>query len=322
MFNRPLALGCLALALHAPMPTLAKEAPAPVPVDAAFKPAEHATPLVEFTDPKWGRELKRVAVTQFAVEFVTNDSQSARTSTFGGGGASVTARWALAGVGEAEFQAAADAFHTRFLRDLAASGLEVVPHEQVLGAAVWKKFAAGGKPYPQRNDSSVVVAPPGMASYGTTALASTASNPSRGGVMGLIATVQGIGSVASTLAAQGDSAQLQKDLGGAALLEVHMRVHFVALTDENKGFLGRMAGSARVSAKPYPSVLDGSTVTLHRDGGIVNLQLKAPLQLEANAFASVQDQTATADPARWREVVDAGLGSAGQLFVERLRAAR
>lgn len=234
------ALG-LGLLLVAAAPAQAKDPPAPVAVDAGFKPAEQAAQLVAFTDPKWARELKRVAVTQFSVEFVTYDSQSARTSTFGGGGASVTARWTLAGVGEPEFQAAAEAFHARFLQDLAASGLEVVPNEQVLG--------------------------------------------------------------------------------GAALLEVRLRVHFVDLADENRGFLGRLAGSARVSAKAYPSVRDG-TVTLHRDGGIVNLQLQAPLQLDAGAFASVQDQTATADPARWREVVGQGLGSAGQLFVERLRAAR
>jgi hypothetical protein len=301
-----------------------KDQPA-VTVDAAFNPAERAEQLIELKDAKWVQGLKRVAVTQFAVEYVTYDAQTARTSTFGGGGASATARWALAGVAEPDFQAVTDAFHARFLTDLAASGLEVVPMADVLGAPAWRKFAADGVPYPQRTDVSVTMAPPGMVKYGLSKADSGAraqnDRSSSGGIFAVISAVQGISAVASTLAAQGDSGQLQKDLGDAALLEVKLLVHFVDLVDDNKGFLGRLAGSASVTGTAYPAVKQGG-VFVHRNGAIVNLALKAPLRLDGAVFTSIKDQTAQADGERWRAVVGSGLGTAGQLVIERLRAAR
>lgn len=325
MLDRLFVCCSIAALLAAAPPLQAKEA-APVTVDAAFKPADQAEQLVELSDRKWVQGLKRVAVTQFAVEFVTNDAQTARTSTFGGGGAAVTARWALAGVAEPDFQALTEAFHARFLQDLAASGLELVSMADVMAAPTWKKFAAGGTAYPQRGDVSVTLAPPGLVKYGLAkadqgATAQNQRSAGGSGIFGLISAVQGISAVASTVASQGDSAQLQKDLGGAALLEVKMLVHFVDLVDDNKGFLGRLAGSASVTGTAYPSVRQGN-VFLHRDGAVLNLALKAPLRLDGSVFTSVKDQTATADAERWRAVVGSGLGTAGQLVVERLRAAR
>lgn len=317
-----LALMLSTLFLAAPA-VQAKDAP-PVTVDAAFKPAEQAEPLIELKDRKWVQGLKRVAVTQFAVEFVTYDAQTARTSTFGGGGASATARWALAGVAEPDFQAVTEAFHARFLQDLAASGLEVVPTAEVLAAPTWKKFAAEGTSYPQRTDVSVTVAPPGMVKYGLAKAdpGARAQNDRGGsGIFGVISAVQGISAVASTLASQGDNGQLQKELGDAALLEVKLLVHFVDLVDDNKGFLGRLAGSASVTGTAYPAVKQGG-VFLYRNGAVLNMALKAPLRLDGTVFTSVKDQTAQADGERWRTVVGAGLGTAGQLVVERLRAAR
>jgi hypothetical protein len=317
-----LALFVCALFVAAPA-AHAKEAPA-VTLDAAFRPAEQAEQLIELKDRKWVQGLKRVAVTQFAVEFVTNDAQTARTSSFGGGGASITARWALAGVAEPDFQAVTEAFYARFVQDLAASGLEVVPVAEVMAAPTWKKFAADGTAYPQRTDVSVTTAPPGMVRYGLAKAdpGARAQNERGGsGLLGVISAVQGIGAVASTLASQGDSAQLQKELGEAALLEVKLLVHFVDLVDDNRGFFGRMAGSASVTGTAYPSIRQGG-VFVHRNGAVLNMALKAPLRLDGTVFTSVKDQTAQADGERWRAVVGSGLGTAGQLVVERLRAAR
>jgi len=341
MFRRT----CFAWLLAALLPgtLLAKEEPAAVLVDAAFKPAEQAGKLLAVTEAQALKGVKRVVVPLFSVEFVTADSMRAETSGFGAAGrASAAAYYKLTGVGEAEFQAMTEALYAGFVRELQAAGLEVLPQAQLAASPIYRKLAASGSAAPIRNDASLVMAPAGMAIYGLNKAQAT------GGGGGLFSALSAMGNVASAMGAVMDTAELHKELG-AAVLEVQMRVHFVQLTNNNKGFLGRMAGSASVGAQVFPRIAM-ATLSVHRDTR-GTLSLTGPLALDPAAFTEVrkapttagdvaagvatalirlasnsrdssssEELLAVADPARYRDIVGAGLAGVNEMFITRLRA--
>jgi hypothetical protein len=332
----------------APPAVAAKAAPEAIALDAGFRPAEQAGKLLKVTDPASLKGLRRVAIPQFTVEFITSDNVSAETSSFGAAGrTSVTGFYRLVGVAEPDFQALAEGAYAAFVRDLQASGIEVVPAEQVAAAPSYRKLASGGTPLPLRADNAITVAPPGQAMYGVNrAQARVDATP------GLLGALSGIASVASAISAGSDNIELQKELGDAVLLEVALRVHFAQLSDNNRGFFGRMASNASVTAKVHAAVTSAKlSVYAGQRLGLVSLD--NPLMLDASAFTELRKQEKTgsetagavavgllrlaiggggshssdrfeavADGARYREVVGGGLTTVGQLFVERIKADR
>jgi hypothetical protein len=346
-----LALAGLAATL--PAEAARRDAPEPVAVDAAFKPAEQAAELLkQYGNDSHYKGIRRVAVTQFTVQFITRDSITAETASgFGSSGASVTGHYQLSGVGEPEFQAATEAVHAEFLRQLQAGGLEVVPTEQVQAAPTWRRLAASGQALPQRADDQVTVAPAGMALYGVSqSVLSLAKTTQQGG--GLLGSLSAMSQVTQAIGQGGDLATLQQELGGAALLEVVLRVHFAQLTNHNRGFLGRMASTARVSANLAPTITT-ARLSVAREGASVGFELTRPLSLDPAAMAEMRkaptstgdmaaavglgllraaigagrpsssnSMEAVADPAKWREVMGEGMGAAGQMFVQRLNSVR
>lgn len=327
----------------------AKDAPEPVTVDAAFNAADMAGKLTQVTEAATLKGITRVAVPQFSVQFVTFDTATAETSGFAAAGrARVTSSYVLKGVAEPDFQALTEALYTQFLQGLKASGLEVLPFAQVAAAPSYPKLVATGVVAPVREDSNIVVAPAGMALYGTNRAVATAPKKNAG----VFGAFSGMGSVMSAIGSIGDVQALARELGDAALLEVHMVVNFVELTNNNKGFLGRLSNTASVDAKTSPSI---ASATMGVQAGAMRgtVTLAAPLALDAAAFTEVREQAkstgekagmvaaqllsiaigskdnssystkeAVADPARYREVVGSGLGQVGQMFTARLKAER
>lgn len=350
---RPATLAALLVAvlLGAAAPHLqAKDVPEPVTVASDFDAAARAGELLKVTEAPLLKGLTRVAVPQFTVQFITADSATAETSGFAAAGrARVTASYRLQGVAEPDFQAMAEALYGEFLQQLAASGLEVLPMAQVTAAPSYARLAASGVMPPLREDSSITVAPAGLALYGSHRAMVTLSAGKNSGVFGAIA---GIGNVASAIGSIGDVQALSKELGDAALLEVHMVVNFVELTNHNRGFFGRLSSTASVGAKTAPSVGKaelGVQVGAVRGG----LTLQRALALDAAAFSEVREQAKTtgekagavavavlafaigskdsssssameavADPVRYREVVGGGLGQVGRMFTARLKSER
>lgn len=345
----PLAGALLAASLLLAGPVAqAKDTPEPVAVDAGFKAADQAQKLITVSDTKVLKGLTKVAVPQFSVEFVTFDNASAETSGFAAAGrASVSAAYKLIGVGQEDFQAMAESLYADFVRELQASGLEVVGAEQLSGAPSYRKQVAGGTPAPIISDNAIVVAPAGMALYGANRVMAEGSKSK--GVLGALSALSNVG---SAIGSAFDNLELQKELGGAALLEVHMRVHFVKLTNNNKGFFGRLSSTASVSAKAYPSITTASmSVLAGAEGG--SMSLKQPLTLDAAAFSDVREEATTAkdvagallaglirmasgskdsseykrfetvaDAGKYREVVGGGLGLVREMLVTRLKAER
>lgn len=331
----------------ATLPTLARAkdpAPDPVAVGAGFDAAQQADKLLKIAEAQAFKGVTRVAVPLFTVEFVTADSVSAQTSGFAAAGRSnVSVHYALKGVAEPELQALTDQLYADFLRDLKAAGIDVLPQSQLQASSIYRKLAAGGSPAPIKSDSAMTLAPPGMAIYGFSK-----SSAGTGGGSSLFGALSAMASGFSAVGAVLETVELQKELA-AAIVEVQMRVHFVQLTNNNKGFLGRMATSASVDAQVLPTITSASMSVQSSTRG--SLTLSNPLALDATAFAEVRSAPTTAgdvagavlvglirlasrsgdssssnsmeavaDPARYRAVVGAGLGTVSQMFVHRLRS--
>lgn len=349
MPHRLATLAC-ALCLLTPAAAPAAEPPAPVALNLASAPAALAAEHLEVSDAALLKGVRRLAIPLFSVQFVTGDQVSAETSGFAAAGrARSSAFYTLAGVGEADFQALAAALYQRLVQSLTEAGLEVVPSEQVLASPTWQKLAATGVPAPLRNEHSITVAPPGMAIYGVNKMAAGQGSRQAGG--GLLASLGAMGEVATVIGSAFDTAPLQQELGGATLMEVNLRVHFVKLSNHNKGLLGRLASTAEVSGKAYPSIQTASA-TLRTAHSGTTLSLKQPLALDPSAIAEVREEAksggeiagaiatgllrmaignkdsessarfqAVADPQRYRSVVGEGLGTVGQMFAARIKAA-
>lgn len=284
--SRPFLLTA-ALCVGLLAPALARE-PAPVALPDPFDVSTAAASLVEVSNVKALQGLRRVAVPQFSIEFVTSDNVSAETSGFAAAGrASVTGYYRLVGLDEADFQALANQLYAGFVQALQAQGLEVMTPEQLAASPTWRKLVAGGVPLPLRGDSSIVVAPPGMALYGANRMLVNS------GGKGTLASIAAMGAGFSAIAEATDGAGLSQELGGVALVEVAMKLHFAQLKNENKGFFGRLASTAEVSAKLHPILMQARlSVQAGPEASIVSA--RQPLLLDPAAFSEVRKQAATA----------------------------
>jgi hypothetical protein len=349
LLRRQALVLCLPLLLATPA-LHAADNPEPVALDGSATAADLAPSLLGVTDAAVLKGVKKVAIPLFSVQFMTGDNVSAETSGFGAAGRSRASAWySLVGVGEPEFQALTDSLYQRLVKALQDSGLEVVPAADVLASPTWRKLAAGGVPAPLKAEDSITLAPAGMAIYGANKITTNAGSNRKPGLFGALSAM---GDVATAIGAAGDTGPLQQELGGATLLEVNLRVHFVKLKNHNKGFWGRLGDTAEVSGKAYPSVTTASmAVRTANTGGSVNL--KQPLALNPAAFSEVREEAKTtgevagalvggllrlatgnkdsessarfqvvADATRYRDVVGGGLGTVGEMFAARLKAER
>lgn len=334
--------------LFTPLASHAKDATTPLTVDASFNAASAADKGFTITDTQALKGIKRVAVPVFAVEFIMADNVNAQTSGFGAAGkASSSLYYKLLGVGEPEFQAITDALYTQFLAELKGSGVEVIEASQVAAATTYKKLVAGGSPAPIKSDTRVMLSPPGLGIYGFAKMGGGNSSSGRG----IFGALSDVGAGFAAVGAIGDTIQLSTELD-ASLIEVRMRVNFVQLSDDNKGFFGRLAGTASASGKAFPSV-DNVMMGVQSGPLRSTVTMKHTLSLDTAAFAEVREKASTAgdvagavavgllrlaigskdshsskelevvaDPARYQDVVGAGLGSATRMLVARLKAER
>lgn len=284
MSRHYLSLATLCCALL--QPAWARD-PAPVALPDPFDAATAAATLVEVSNARALKGVKRVAVPQFSVEFVTQDSVSSETSGFAAAGrASVTGYYRLVGVDEPEFQALATQLYAAFVQALQAQGLEVLTPEQLAAAPTWRKLVAGGVPLPQRADSSITVAPPGMALYGANRMLANS------GKKGTFASLAALGAGFSAVGEAMDNVTLAQELDGAALVEVSLRLDFAQLKNESKGFFGRLSNTAEVSAKLHPILTQARLSVQHGAEGAV-VSTRQPLLLDPAAFSEVRKQAAS-----------------------------
>lgn len=347
---KPLIAAALVACLlaSATAPALAKDETTPLTVDASFNAATAASKGFTVLESKVLKGIQRVAVPVFAVEFVVADSVSSTSSGFGGGGRSTNALYyKMQGAAEADYQAITDAVYLQFLADLKASGVEVLDAAQIVAAPTYRKLVATGRPAPVRTDSTLMLSPPGLGIYGFAGMGGGNSAKSKS----VFGALSDIGAGFSAVGAITDTIQLATELD-ASLIEVRMRVSFVQLSDDSRGFLGRIAGQAAVSGKSSPSI-DNVMVGVQSGPLRSTLTMKHTLTLDPAAFAEVREKATTkadiagaigvgllklalgskdsfdskelevvADPIKYREVVGGGLTNVGQMVVARLASER
>lgn len=116
--------------------------------DLAFNPdAAPAALAASFLKTDGLRALasaKRVAITQFRVEFAVENSASAQSSSMGGWTASRT-NVKLVGVAPDAMREVADQLHARLVRELAAAGVEVISAQQLRDNEAYKSLAPAQK---------------------------------------------------------------------------------------------------------------------------------------------------------------------------------
>ena len=326
----------------------AKDEITPLAVDASFNAAAAAVKGFEVADARALKGIKRVAVPVFAVEFVVADNVSSTTSGFAAAGrATSSLYYKLLGVGEADFQAITDALYQQFLADLKASGVEVLDAAQVLAAPTYRKLVAGGSAAPVKTDSTLMMSPPGLGLYGFARMGG--GNSAKG--KSLFGALSDVGAGFAAVGAITDTIQLGTELD-ASLIEVRMRVSFVQLNNDSKGFFGRLSGTAATSGKSFPSI-DNVMFGVQSGPWRSTLTMKHTLTLDSAAFAEVREKATTTgdvvgavavgllklaigskdsssskelevvtDPAKYREVISTGLGSAGRMLVARMASER
>jgi hypothetical protein len=326
----------------------AKDETTPLTVDASFNAAAAAEKGFTIADNKALKGIKRVAVPVFAVEFIMADNVNAQTSGFGAAGRSSSSLYyKLLGVTEPDFQAITDKLYTQFLAELKASGVEVIEASQVVASPSYRKLVASGSPAPIKTDTTMMMSPPGLGIYGFAKMGGGNSSSGRS----IFGALSDVGAGFAAVGALGDTVALAGELD-ASLIEVRMRVNFVQLSDDNKGFFGRLAGAASASGKAFPSV-DNVMMGVQSGPMRSTVTAKHSLSLDTAAFAEVREKATTAgdvagavavgllrlaigskdsssskelevvaDPARYKDVVGAGLGSAASMLVARMKAER
>ena len=346
---RTLAASLWATALLATAPAaLAKEDTTPVPVDASFNPAAVASQGFTIADTKALKGIARVAVPVFVVDFVTADNVRTQTSGFGSAGrASAALYYKLLGVGEPDFQALTDAMYLDFLQRLKDSGLQVLGKEELQASPVYRKLAEGGVKAPIKSSTNMVLTPPGLPIYGAARAGSGPAKPSAG----LFGAIAGMGAGFSAVSDALTVVELASQLN-AATIEMRLRVNFVELADHNKGFFGRLSNIASTSGKAFPSI-DGVMLQVRHGHLGTNMVLNTPLVLDPAVFAEVREKPTTAgdvagavlvgiirlgstskdsssstemeaiaDPARYKQIIGAGMNSLSEVVVARLKAER
>lgn len=319
----------------------------PVPLPDPFDATTAGASLLEANNLKALKGVQRVAISQFSVEFVTSDSVSSETSGFAAGGrARATGYYKLVGVEEPQFQAIVDQLYAGLVQSLQAQGLEVLTREQLAASPTWSKLIAGGMPVPVRTDSKIVVAPPGMALYGANRMLANA------GQKGLLGSLSAMGTGFGGVGEAMDAMHIQKELDGAAVIEVGMKLHFAQLSNDSKGFFGRLGNTASVSAKLHP-LLTQARLQVTNGQEAANFSLKAPLLLDPEAFSEVRKEAASsgeiagavvgglirmaignkdssstekyqvvADPARYQERIGANLAQTHAMMIARMASER
>ena len=99
-------------------------------------------------------EVKRVAITQFVVQFLDRQSNRVTSSGFRGG-AAAKASLTLAGPGKEQYQRIAEALYDEAVKTVQAAGIEVIPQAQLAAHPEYTKLVESGKPSPIEDEKFV-----------------------------------------------------------------------------------------------------------------------------------------------------------------------
>lgn len=114
--------------------------------------AYNVAPAMIATDnPSMIKEVKRVAITQFVVQFFDRQNDMATSSGLRGG-ASATIEATVVGPTPAQYQRITDQLYDDTVKAMQAAGIEVIAHEKLVAHPEYAKLVDSGKPSPQHDE--------------------------------------------------------------------------------------------------------------------------------------------------------------------------
>ena len=233
----------LAAPVHAAKPLInlgPKSAPISDPIEFASGDdlGKQAAGLIWQNEREAARGLRQVVIPSFQVEFVT---QSGATST-GQGLSQAQVSYSLSGPQPEQMQAITDAFYARFVADLEAAGVKVIPLNEALARSPGLvRLMNMAKPAPYirgKTNRSAFYSPPGMKFYFT---------PNDG-------RAKAFGDTMTTTGSQVPEEMAMKELD-AGVLGVRMVVDFAEIQARGRGVLGMRPMTAKVASKANVALL-------------------------------------------------------------------
>lgn len=97
------------------------------------------------------KDVKRVAITQFVVQFFDRQNDMATSAGFRGG-ASATIEATVVGPTPDQYQRITDQLYDEAVKTMQAAGIEVIPHEKLVAHPEYAKLLDSGKPSPQQDE--------------------------------------------------------------------------------------------------------------------------------------------------------------------------
>ena len=161
----------------------------PPPFDPAGDPAQQAAAFLKGSKLEALGGAKRVAISQFRVEFMVENSGKSSSSS-SAGWTSSSSEITLVGISDEMRQAITDQLYDRLVQELTDAGVEVVPYETLSADENYKSmervFKRTQEPVGMQAGKSVFVGPHGMPYYMTN----DDKHLGLGALMGGMSTVQ------------------------------------------------------------------------------------------------------------------------------------
>jgi hypothetical protein len=286
------------------------------------------------------RGLRQVVIPSFQVEFVTN---SGATST-GSGLSQSQVSYTLNGPSPQDMQAITDAYYAKFVADLEAAGVKVIPLDEAMARSpglVRLMNMAKPAPYVRgKANRSAFYSPPGMKFYFT---------PNDG-------RAKGFGDTMTTTGSQVPEEMAMRELD-AGVMGVRMVVDFAEIQARGRGVLGMRTMNAKVTSKANVALLPTDTQlwvitpkaksTPMDLGHRLRYALTGPLVMPGSVVSANDTTTGaskmsdavgsaiglmagmgatktrtyevTVDPTIWRQDVSAAIEQVGALMIARLK---
>lgn len=312
----------------------------PVAFVAGDDLSSQAGALVWQNEREAARGLRQVVIPSFQVEFVT---ASGATST-GSGLSQAQVSYTLNGPSPEDMQAITDAYYAKFVAELEAAGVKVIPLEEATARSpglVRLMNLAKPAPYVRgRANRSAFYSPPGMKFYFT---------PNDG-------RATGFGDTMTTNGSYVPEEMAMKELD-AGVMGVRMVVDFAEIQARGRGVLGMRPMTAKVSSKANVALLPVDTqlwvltpkakstpmdlghrlryaltgaivmpdsVVSATDTTTAGSKMGDALGSAIGAFAGVggtktRTYEVTVDPVIWRRDVSAAIDQVGALLIARLK---
>lgn len=262
---------------------------APIEFSAGDSLSSAASSLIWQNERDGTKGLSQVVIASFQVEFVTQSSASSTSSGF----SQAKVSYNLSGPTPEDMQAITDAFYAKFVADLAATGVTVIPLQDALARSpglVRLMNMAKPAPYVRGGGNrSGFYSPPGYKFYFT---------PNDG-------RAKAFGDTMTTTGSQVPEEMAMRELD-AGVLGVRMVVDFAEIEARGRGILGMRPPTARVKSKANVALLPVDSqlwvLTPQAKSTVMDLghrqryALTSPIVMP-NSVVSAQDTTTTASKA-------------------------